>query len=255
MSDMTTRELDELMRDLRAERTPFALATVTRTFDATAAKAGAKAVVSADGEILAGWIGGGCARGAIGRAARTAIDRNEPVLVALRPDDRLAAEGIAACEVRDGMIYERNGCASKGSLDIFVEPFVSAPDLVILGDGPVAKALAGLARPFDFRLRDGLPPEPAGRPMHIVVATQGKGDLKALEEALGHATAEYIGFVASRRKAETLKTKLAEKGLAREAIDRLNSPAGLDIGAKTPEEIALSILAEIIQNRRSAARN
>lgn len=254
MSDMASRDLDAVLSDLRTARTPHALATVVRTFDATASKAGAKAVVSAEGDIIAGWIGGGCARGAISRAARTAIDRNEPVLVALRPDDRLAAEGVEACEVRDGMIYERNGCASKGSMDIFVEPFVSAPDLVILGDGPVAKALAGLARPFDFRLRDSLPAEPARRPMHIVVATQGKGDAKALEEALT-CGAEYVGFVASQRKAETLKARLAEKGLDAGALAHLVSPAGLNIGAATPDEIALSILAQIVQRRRAGGHD
>jgi xanthine dehydrogenase accessory factor len=155
--------LDDTQRRLRAEGTPYALATVVRTWAATSAKPGSKAVVSAEGEILEGWVGGGCARGAIGRAARKAIERNEPVLVALRPDDRLAAEGVEPCEVRDGMIYERNGCASKGSLDIYVEPFVPSPDLVVLGDGPVARALATLARGFDFRVGTDLPARPLRR--------------------------------------------------------------------------------------------
>lgn len=249
MSDMSNQDLDELRRDLRASQTPHALATVVRTFDATAAKAGAKALVSAEGEILAGWIGGGCARGAIARGTRTAIDRAEPLLIALRPDDRLAAEGVEPCEHRDGMIYERNGCASKGSMDIFIEPHVTAPDLVILGDGPVARALATIARPFDFRLRDDLPSETAWRPLFVVVATQGKGDASALERALAQPTA-YLGFVASRRKAETLKEKLAKKAADAPGLQHIKAPAGLALGAATPEEIALSILAEITQTRR-----
>jgi xanthine dehydrogenase accessory factor len=111
LTSLGLESLDETQRRLRAEGAPHALATVVRTRDATSAKPGAKAIVSAEGEILEGWVGGGCARGAIGRAAVRAIERNEPVLVALRPDDRLAAEGVEPCEVRDGMIYERNGCA------------------------------------------------------------------------------------------------------------------------------------------------
>ena len=248
LTSLGLESLDETQRRLRAEGAPHALATVVRTWEATSAKPGAKAVVSAEGEILEGWVGGGCARGAIGRAAIKAIERNEPVLVALRPDDRLAAEGVEPCEVRDGMIYERNGCASKGSLDIYVEPFVPSPDLVVLGDGPVARALVPLARGFDFRVGTDLPPAP--RELFVVVATQGKGDAVALERALA-AGARFTAFVGSARKAATLKEKLAVKGADAEALARLAAPAGLPIGAATAEEIALSILAQIVQVRRT----
>lgn len=241
--------LAETQRRLRAEGVPHALATVTRTWEATSAKPGAKAVVSAQGEILEGWVGGGCARGAIGRAARKAIARNEPVLVALRPDDRLAAEGVEPCEVRDGMIYERNGCASHGSLDIYVEPFVPSPDLVVLGDGPVAQALATLARGFDFCLSCEMPPADAAREMYVVVATQGRGDMAALEAALT-AGARFTAFVGSARKGATLKARLADKGLPPAALAGLVAPAGIHIGAATAEEIALSVLAQVVQVRR-----
>jgi xanthine dehydrogenase accessory factor len=251
LTTLGLESLDETQRRLRAEGTPYAVATVVRTWDATSAKPGAKAVVSAGGEILEGWVGGGCARGAIGRAAVKAIERNEPVLVALRPDDRLAAEGVEPCEVRDGMIYERNGCASKGSLDIYVEPFVPSPDLVVLGDGPVARALVPLARGFDFRVGTDLPPAP--RELFVVVATQGKGDAAALERALA-AGARFTAFVGSARKAQTLKEKLAAKGADADALARLAAPAGLPIGAATAEEIALSILAQIVQVRRAASQ-
>jgi xanthine dehydrogenase accessory factor len=248
LTTLGLESLEETQRRLRAEGTPYAVATVVRTWEATSAKAGAKAVVSAEGEILEGWVGGGCARGAIGRAAKKAIERNEPVLVALRPDDRLAAEGVEPCEVRDGMIYERNGCASKGSLDIYVEPFVPSPDLVVLGDGPVARALSSLARGFDFRVSPDLPAAP--RDLFVVVATQGKGDAAALERALASG-ARFAAFVGSARKAATLKEKLAAKGADPEALSRLVAPAGLPIGAATAEEIALSILAQIVQVRRA----
>jgi xanthine dehydrogenase accessory factor len=242
--------LDDTRRRLRAEGTPHAVATVVRTRDATSAKAGAKAIVSATGEILEGWVGGGCARGAIGRAARKAIERNEPVLVALRPDDRLAAEGVEPCETRDGMVYERNGCASKGSLDIYVEPFVPSPDLVVLGDGPVARALSTLARSFDFRIAGDLPEGSPDRDLYVVVATQGRGDAAALGRALASG-ARFTAFVGSATKAATLKEKLAAEGAEAAALDRLVAPAGLPIGAATPEEIALSILAQIVQLRRT----
>jgi xanthine dehydrogenase accessory factor len=247
LTTLGLESLDETQRRLRADRAPYALATVVRTWDATSAKPGSKAVVSAEGEILEGWVGGGCARGAIGRAAKKAIERNEPVLVALRPDDRLAAEGVEPCEVRDGMIYERNGCASKGSLDIYVEPFVPSPDLVVLGDGPVARSLSTLARSFDFRV--GTDPATA-RDLFVVVATQGKGDAAALERALASG-ARFTAFVGSARKAATLKEKLSEKGADAYALARLTAPAGLPIGAATAEEIALSILAQIVQVRRT----
>jgi xanthine dehydrogenase accessory factor len=252
LTTLGLESLDETQRRLRAEGTPYALATVVRTSGATSAKAGSKAIVLADGEIVEGWVGGGCARGAIGRAARKAIERNETVLVALRPDDRLAAEGVEPCEVRDGMIYERNGCASKGSLDIYVEPFVPSPDLVVLGDGPVARALAPLARGFDFRVGADLPGGNAVRDLFVVVATQGKGDAAALERALASG-ARFVAFVGSARKAATLKEKLGQKGADAQALSRLVAPAGLPIGAATAEEIALSILAQIVQVRRSGA--
>ena len=250
LTTLGLESLDETQRRLRHEGTPYAVATVVRTWEATSAKSGSKAVVSAEGDILEGWVGGGCARGAIGRAARKAIERTEPVLVALRPDDRLAAEGVEPCEVRDGMIYERNGCASKGSLDIYVEPFVPSPDLVVLGDGPVARALVPLARSFDFRVGADLPPTP--RELFVVVATQGKGDAAALERAIGSG-ARFVAFVGSARKAATLKEKLGQKGADAQALSRLVAPAGLPIGAATAEEIALSILAQIVQVRRTGA--
>jgi xanthine dehydrogenase accessory factor len=151
------------------------------------------------------------------------------------------------------MVYERNGCASKGSLDIYVEPFVPAPDLVILGEGPVARALHAIARGFDFRLADDLPSPDIPRPprdLFVVVATQGRGDAAALERAAASG-ARFVAFVGSARKAATLKDKLAEKGADRAALDRIAAPAGLPIGAATAEEIALSILAQIVQDRRT----
>mgnify|MGYP006273298019 CR=1 FL=1 len=245
---ISLERLDDRAREMRAAGTPHAVATIVRTRDATSAKPGAKALLSAEGALIEGWVGGGCVRGALGRAARAAIARGEPVLVALRPDDRLAEEGAAPCEVRDGMVYERNGCASKGSMDVFVEPFVPLPDLVVMGEGPVAQALRDLARGLDMALGERLPPA-RGRPLYVVVATQGKGDAKALAEALAAGPA-YAAFVGSRAKAARLRETLAAQGIDAAALEAVRAPAGLDIGAATPGEIALSILAEIVQARR-----
>ena len=254
LSSAPPDSLEETRARLRAEGVPHALATVIRTRGATSAKAGAKALVSGTGEVIAGWIGGSCARGAIGRAATRAIARNAPVLVGLRPDDRLAAEGVAPCEVRDGIDYARNGCASGGSLDIYVEPFVPAPCLVVLGDGPVARTLRMLARGFDFRLAPDLPDadprELPARTLFVVVATQGSGDAAALGRALA-AGARYTAFVGSARKAAALKAQLAAAGTAPEALAALVAPAGLPIGAASAEEIALAILAQVVAVRRA----
>ena len=251
--ELSTDKFGQLQSALEAKGKPYALATVVRTVDATSAKPGAKAILTSDGEILEGWVGGGCVRRAISRAAKTAISRAEPVFVALRPDEALEAEGVEPCEVRDGMIFERNGCASKGSLDIYVEAYVPAPNLVILGDGPVSIALRALSKGFDFRISDDLPKNATDRDCtgyFVVVATQGRGDSAALEAALA-AGPLYLAFVGSHRKAATLKAKLIEKGLDETGVNKIAAPAGLDISAATPEEIALSILAEIVVTRRS----
>ncbi|MEM1430573.1 MAG: XdhC family protein [Pseudomonadota bacterium] len=250
LAPRTLDRIDEIARQYRSDGTAFALATIVRTQDSTAAKAGAKALLSAEGEVVEGFVGGGCIRAALARAARAAIARGEPVFVALRPDDKLAEVGAAPCEVRDGVVYERNGCASKGSMDVFVEAFVPLPDLAVIGDGPVAQALRALARGFDLGVADALPEAGSTRALYVVVATQGKGDAAALEAALS-LDAAYVAFVASRRKADTMKAKLSGKADAA-ALDRLIAPAGLDIGAETAEEIALSILAQIVQVRRGA---
>lgn len=233
--------------DLRAAGTPHAIATVVRTSGATAAKAGARAIVSAEGEILEGWVGGGCARGAIRRATLAALESGAPVFVALRPEEALAELGVGAGETRDGIVHERNGCPSKGHMDLFVEPVTPAPVLAILGDGPVAQALMRLARGFDFEVSAALP-EPASA-AYIVVATQGRGDRAALADAVATG-APYIAFVGSRRKFETLAGALAEAGTDRAALDAVVAPAGLRLGAANSEEIALSILAQITAARR-----
>lgn len=258
--------------DLTNAGEAFALATVVRTVAATAAKAGAKAIIRADGTISEGWIGGGCARGAVLKAAREALEDGRPRLVSVQPEDLLAEHGVAAGAERDGIRFARNMCPSKGTMDIFVEPMLPAPGLVILGSSPVAVALAGLAPRFGFHVTvcapeaeqaafghadtriDGFMLDTAEtRRRHVVVSTQGKGDEAALTAAVS-IPAAYLAFVGSNAKAETLVEKLGENGVDAAALATLKAPAGLDIGAITPDEIALSILAEIIELRRRGQR-
>ena len=260
--------MDNLLARLRAEGEPFALATIVRTVDATSAKPGAKAVVLPDGTIAEGWIGGGCARAAVAKAAAAAIREGRPQFVSLRPEEILAAEGVAAGEERQGIRFARNGCPSKGSMDIFVEPVLPRPQIAILGAGPVAQALADLAGRFDLHrvhaapgltdspaeaVVDGFDLAPAGARRFVIVATQGKGDEAGLRAALSTG-AEYVAFVGSRRKFATLADRLASAGCDAAALSRVKAPAGLDIHAITPEEIALSILAEVTMRRRAGTR-
>jgi xanthine dehydrogenase accessory factor len=252
----------------RAAGQPFALATVVRTVAATAAKAGAKAVILPDGTITEGWIGGGCARAAVLKAAREALADGKARLVSVQPPDALQDQGVAAGEERVGVRFANNMCPSQGTMDVFVEPVLPRPQIVVCGSSPVAVAIADLASRTGFavtvcapaaeqasfadvdRRIEGyaLPVDEAGS-RFVVVSTQGRGDEAALQAAFS-IEAKYVAFVGSRKKAEVLKSKLAERGVASERLARIKAPAGLDLGAITPEEIAVSILAEIVAVRR-----
>ncbi|MDJ0896232.1 MAG: XdhC family protein [Alphaproteobacteria bacterium] len=261
----------DLIAQLRAAKTPFVLATVVRTVAATSAKAGAKAVVTADGEVH-GWIGGGCTVGAVKRMAREALADGKARLISVRPNDALEAEGLQVGESRGGVEYQRSVCPSGGTVDVFLEPMLPLPTLLVCGGSPVARAVLDLAPRIGFAIAlaaladdlAGFPEVPekiAGFELsettdadrYIVVATQGKRDFEALKAALA-TDASYIGFVGSRRKLAALRRRLIEAGVDAARADVVRSPAGLNIGAITPEEIALSILSEIVQMRRSALR-
>ena len=268
MNRPTQIAIDKCQEQLRANGIPHAVATVVRTLSSTAAKPGMKAIVLESGEFAEGWLGGGCVTSAVRRAAQTAIETGEATLVCLRPEELLADES-------DGVMVTlaRNGCPSKGSMDIFVEPVVPLPELIVYGNGPVAVALSRIARGFGFTLtvcgdvdRDLVdadfhftspadmrsnPPSNADR--YIVVATQGAGDIAALTSALA-GSAAYAAFVGSRRKFASYGPKLLAAGVSQSRLDAVRSPAGVHINAVTPEEIALSIMAEIVQNRRAQGR-
>ena len=265
-------EVLDLVARMKAAEESFVLATVVRTVSVTAAKAGAKAIIRPDGSIVAGWIGGGCARGAVLKAAREALADGVPRMVSVQPENLLAELGVKPGENRDGVRFASNMCPSKGTMDIFVEPVLPHPSLVILGASPVALSLAAQARNLGYHVTLAAPaadlvsvPEVDRRidsltldELHaarrfVVVSTQGRGDEAALRSALA-TEAAYHAFVGSRRKMASLRDKLLAEGTEAARLDRVKAPAGLDLGAITPEEIAMSILAEITLERRRGQR-
>jgi xanthine dehydrogenase accessory factor len=271
--DVTTMDVLDLVADKKARCEAFALATVVRAVSVTSAKAGAKAVIAGDGTITGGWIGGGCARAAVLKAAREALQDGHSRLVSIQPPDLLTAQGFAAGEERDGITFAKNMCPSQGTMDVFVEPILPRPSLLIFGASPVATALASLAGRMGFSViaaasRDDLAKfdaadvvseglkAPAALPgaLYVVVSTQGSGDRAALTAAAQIGEPHYVAFVGSRRKAEALRKDLAEDGVEGSRLEAIKAPAGLDIGAITSDEIALSIMAEIVDIRRRGKR-
>lgn len=254
-AEFLSEDLANVANDLRAKDQPFAFATIVRTAGATAAKPGAKALLGADGTILNGWLGGGCTRGAVKKAALEAFASGQPQLVSVAPEELLAEKGVRAGDEVDGTRFARNGCPSKGSVDIFIEPCLPMPQLVVLGTSPVAQSLAALAPQFHWAVLRNLPNHAAPtehQQMVIVIATQGKGDIDALTDSL-RVSAQHVAFVGSKRKFATLAAKLIDNGVDADLVSAVKAPAGLDLGAVTPEEIALSILADLVRVRRAQA--
>lgn len=256
----------------KAAGEPFAIATVVRTVAATAAKAGAKAVILPDGTVTDGWIGGGCARAAVIKAAKDALADGQARLVSVEPPDELDKHGHRAGEEQGGVRFAKNMCPSQGTMDVFVEPVLPKPELLVCGASPVAIALADLGKRLDFSVTVAAPLEDHGKfagagrlvagydlsrllatERYAVIATQGRGDEAALAAVLAVPT-RHVAFVGSHRKAAALRQSLAAKGGDVRRLAEVRSPAGLNIGAVTPEEIALSILAEIVELRRRGAR-
>lgn len=251
--------LDKASR-LKARGIPFVLATVVRSEAPTSAKPGAKAVIDVDGEIE-GWIGGGCVQPVVVATARKALRDGQPRLIRISPNKNADGE--------QGIIDFGMTCHSGGTLDIFIDPVVQPPALLVIGASPAAVSLTELASRSGFEVTAAFPgadrelfPDaryvvdslevtqlPGGKPSFVVVATQGKRDEAGLEAALASG-AGYITFIASRRKADKLREYLADRGHGNDRIEAIVSPAGLDIGAVTPQEIAVSVLAALVRQRR-----
>ncbi len=252
-TEITSEQMSDIAQGLRARQEPFAFATIVRTAGSTAAKPGAKALLSADGTILQGWLGGGCTRRAVKRAAIDALKAGKPQLVSVAPFDLLEEKGVFDGDKVDGTVFARNGCPSRGTVDIFIEPCLPAVQLVVLGASPVAQAINTLAPQFHWSVVEKPLDQTPHQQKFIVIATQGQGDLDALKESIDCDPA-YLAFVGSRRKYAALSKKLMHAGFSKSQISSVRSPAGLDIGAVTPEEIAISILAQLVQERRAMQR-
>jgi xanthine dehydrogenase accessory factor len=246
---MSRFDVYETIAAFRAEGRRFCVATVVRTEDATSAKAGAKAVVTEEGELL-GHLGGACVQRAVKAAAAEAVATGDTRLIRVKPSAK-----VVSLRDEDGVQVFRSGCPSGGSVEILVEGHALAPRLAVLGGGMVAQAVAEFAARMGYRVAheaapaDGLALGPCD---FAVVATQGRGDGPALRAAVA-SEAAWVGMVASRRKAAALIAKLAAEGVDAARLARVESPAGLDIGAVDPEEIAVSILAAVTRARRRPA--
>jgi xanthine dehydrogenase accessory factor len=226
---MIAERMADRLATLDAERVPYVLATVVRAGRPASVQPGATALVKPDG-TLEGFVGGHCAEPSVRLHALRALETGEPLLLRIEPGD---GDGAAT----DGAITVHNPCISGGALEIFLEPRVPKPRVQIIGDTPIAQALAELARGMGYEVG-------SGDEVAVVVASHGRDEEEALTAAV-EAGVPYVGLVASRKRGQDV---LASLDLPAE---RVHTPAGLDIGARTPEEIALSILAEIVATRRA----
>jgi xanthine dehydrogenase accessory factor len=241
---MTDTILDLAYRLTQAGE-PFVLATVVWCERPTSAKPGAKAIIQASGQ-LTGWIGGSCAQPLVMREAlRVLREGGDPYLLRLGTPDT----GIVRNDVRVFPMM----CTSGGILDIYMEPHLPQPRLLLIGDSPVIASLSRLAEALDFTVTHiehaDLSQEHFDERTYVLVATHGQYDEDVLEQVL-RSSASYVGMVGSRKRAQDCCTYLRASGLTEEQIARLKAPAGLDLGAITPAEIAASILAELVQVRR-----
>ncbi len=238
----------ELALRLTKAKEPYVMATVVWCDKPTSSKPGAQAIIQADG-TMTGWIGGSFAHPVVLREAlRILREGDNPYLLRLGASD----VGVAR-EFGEYVRLFPMSCASGGVLDIYMEPHLPQAQLLLIGDSPVIAALSRLAEVIDFavtRLSSAdLSRVTIDERTCIVVATHGQYDEDPLEQAL-RSQARYVGMVASHRRAEACREYLRGSGLAEQQIERLKAPAGLDVGAITPEEIAASILAELVQVRR-----
>jgi xanthine dehydrogenase accessory factor len=235
----------EAAAELTRTREPFVQATVVRAQKPTSAHAGDTALVRSDGAIE-GFVGGTCAEASVREYGLRVLTSNEPLLLRIVPGEPGGA-------TEEGAVTVSNPCLSGGSVEIFLEPRVPAPRVLVVGDSPIATALVELGRPlgFDVDLVPGEQAEPHPDDAALVVASHGRGEEPALTAAL-RLGVPYVGLVASRIRGASVLTLLEVPDDQRA---RVHSPAGLDIGGRTAAEIALSVLAEIVQERRTAERH
>jgi len=248
------KEILDVLIDMRASGKPYAVATVVETVGSVSAKTGSKAVIDNDGTVVAGWVGGGCAESTTCEEALKCIESGETSVIDIDLDDEMLGAGMPC----------------GGSMRVYVEPVLPKPTLWIMGHGRVAECLCQMGDlmglnvvvndpivdweryPAATRLvtddidYDQLTPKPGD---YVVIATQHKGDHESMKKAL-NSDAEYIALIASRKRSGLVLDYLREQGFSEADIDRVMAPAGLDLGARSPEEIALCVMSEIVLTRR-----
>jgi xanthine dehydrogenase accessory factor len=257
--------LDHVQR-LRAERRPFALATVVAAAQPASGTPGARALVLAGGQIE-GWVGGHCAQPTVVRIGLQALADGMPRLVVLSPD--VSPEADAEAATRSGVVRVPMTCAGQGELHIFIEPFLPKIELAVIGASPVAKTLARIAALLDFEVwacdpeadmdafpdatrlvqtLEALTPQLTERSF-VIVATIGNYDEDAVQAALA-SPAAYVGVVASQKRGAAIRAALRTRGADDAQLARLQRPKGMPGATVLPAEIALSVLAELVEIRR-----
>src|SRR6202451_4282733 len=248
-TDMEGLGVLEEMGELTRRGEAFALATVVWRQRPSSSQPGARAIITADGE-LRGWIGGACAEPVVIREAQQVIAEGVPRLLLLGTPEQFGAA------VPDGITVVPISCQSEGALEVYIEPVLAVSHLVIVGRSPMASTLADLAGALGWRtaLLDGpdFSAADADERSMVVVATQGHGDEEAVEQAVT-ARPAYLGLVGSPRRGASVLGYLADRGVPKDQLDRVRVPAGLDLGRTSHREIALAILAELVPLRASGA--
>ena len=245
IADAVSRRVQELI----ADGTAFVTATVVRAQRPTSAKAGDVALVLGDGTIE-GFVGGMCAENSVRVYSLQALESGEAMLLRILP------EGVGdAVVVEEGAVTVPNTCLSGGAIEVFLEPVLRAPRLLVEGDTPIARMLRELGAQMDLRVAAiaGDDFELRADDLAVVAAGHGRDELGALRRGL-EAGVPYVALVASRRRGAGVIAELRGDGVADELLERIDTPAGLDLGARTPAEIAVSILARIVEVRRRETR-
>jgi xanthine dehydrogenase accessory factor len=249
---MITSAQSRRLEELAAAREPFVTATVVRVQRPTSVEAGSVAVVLGDGTIE-GFVGGVCAEHSVRAYSILALRNEEPVLLRIVPDpDREAAPEGEEVSSEDGVVTVANPCLSGGTIEVLLEPAPPAPRVVVVGDTPIAGALARIGGELGLEMvAAGGDAQPARGDLALVVAAHGRDELDALRDAL-EADVPYVGLVASEKRGAGVLAELRDAGVAEERLERIEVPAGIPIGSHAPGEVAVSILARIVSVRRGA---
>ena len=248
---MMPTALSRRAQELAERGEAFVTAIVVRAQRPTSAQVGNTALVLADGTIE-GFVGGDCAEHSVRAYSLKAIESGEAVLLRILPfGDNPEGEEVAR---EDGAVTVENPCLSGGAIEVFLEPVVRAPRVLVEGNTPIVHALMRIGSELGLDMagvEEGGDFEPRPGDLAIVVAGHGRDELPALRRGL-EAGLPYVGLVASRKRGDGVIGELRGDGVAKELLDRIDTPAGLDLGARTPAEIAVAILARIVEIRRSA---